>query len=238
MPIDPQDRIRIVVCEDDEDLRDILLEGLPHFGFEVFGVPSAEALERFLAAREADVLLLDIGLPGEDGFSAARRLRTSHPGLGIIMLTARGVVEDRIRGLSLGADLYFVKPVDLRELAAGIASLQRRLAAGGPAAEDAPWQLEPLASRLRTPAGRLVRLAAGELKALARLMEAPGTVVSREALLEVLGWSPASASGHRLEALLSRLRSKVQASDPSVPLPLEARRGSGYAFFGRAFTRG
>ena len=229
MPEVSTEPIRIVVCEDEEDLRDILQEGLPDFGFTVFGVPSAEALTHFLAQQEADVLLLDIGLPGEDGYSVAKRLRKERPGLGIIMLTAKGQVDDRVRGLVGGADLYFVKPVDLRELAAAISSLHRRVARTIPE-PPRTWHLDSVQSTLYAPSGRSSKLTTSEFCLLSVLMASPGSTVERADLLRSLGWLPEATSTHRLTALINRLRTKVHQDCPDEALPLQARHGSGYAF--------
>ncbi|WP_306590383.1 response regulator transcription factor [Geothrix sp. 21YS21S-4] len=231
-------RIRVVVCEDDDDLRDILLVGLPDFGMAAWGVSSAEALETFFAAREADILVLDLGLPGEDGFSAARRLRQERPALGILMLTARGQVEDRVRGLAGGADLYFVKPVDLRELAGAIKSLHRRLSQR-PAAEApvAPWRLDRAGSVVFSPSGTPISLTASEFRVLVRLMAEPGKTFKHDDLLGLLGWDADAGSKHRLEALVSRLRKKAKEACPGEAFPLRARHGEGYAFLSTSNLR-
>ncbi len=121
------ERIPIVICEDDEELRRILVVGLRYFGIDACGVGDGVALDTALAADRATVVVLDIGLPGEDGLSIARRLSASSSSLmGIILLTARGSMEDRTQGICSGADAYFVKPVDLRELASAVQNLHRR----------------------------------------------------------------------------------------------------------------
>ena len=99
--------IQVAVCEDDDDLREILVSGLPHFGLRTFGVGSVEALDHLLAQREVDLLVLDIGLPGEDGFSAARRLRAERPGLGIAILTTpKGLLTGKdARKQNLGGEI-------------------------------------------------------------------------------------------------------------------------------------
>jgi DNA-binding response OmpR family regulator len=225
----PQPLISVAVCEDDDDLRDILASGLPHFGFRVFGVGSAEHLDALLTNREIQLLILDIGLPGEDGYSVAKRLRLEHPSLGIIILTARGLVEERIRGLTLGADLYFVKPVDLGELSAAMVSLHRRIAHRHASAPQA-WRLNRGKATLETPAGHSVELTAQELTMLDRLMVQPGVTLDRHALCEALEWPADERVEHRLEGLISRLRKKVALVSPEEHLPIKARHGQGYAF--------
>lgn len=221
--------IPVAVCEDDDDLRAILASGLPHFGFQVFGVPSAEQLDHLLANREVNLLILDLGLPGEDGFSVAQRLRRERPGLGIVILTARGLLEERIRGLTLGADTYFVKPVDLAELAATLGNLHRRIAHGH-AAAPRPWRLNKRKAELETPAGQAVSLTVNEITLLASLMAEPGATLDRQVLCGALEWFSDDKGDHRLETLISRLRKKVEAISPEDPLPIKARHGRGYAF--------
>ena len=225
----PEAPIRVAVCEDDDDYRDILLYGLRKLGLQAFGVSSSEALDHLLAEREVDLVVLDIGLPGEDGFSAAARLRQERPQLGIAMLTARIMVEDRIRGLNQGADLYFLKPVDLGELAAALASLHRRLAART-TKPTRPWHLAKGRAVLETPDGVAVALTEPELHLLGRLLTTPGTTVERADLLLALGWPQDDKADHRLATVISRLRSKVSRATPAYILPLRARHGTGYVF--------
>ena len=224
-----QSLIPIAVCEDDGYLMDILASGLPHFGFRVFGVPSAERLDALLANRDIDLLILDLGLPGEDGYSVASRLHHERPGLGIVMLTARGMLEERIRGLSLGADLYFVKPVDLGELAVALGNLHRRITQGRRTAPR-PWRLHKRKAELETPMGLTVGLTLHEVILLDQLMARPGFTFERQRLCDALDWPPDDRVDHRLETLISRLRKKVGAASPEDPLPIKARHGLGYAF--------
>jgi DNA-binding response OmpR family regulator len=224
-----QPLISVAVCEDDADLRDILASGLPHYGFRVFGVESAEHLDPLLANRETQLLILDLGLPGEDGYSVAQRMRREHPELGIVILTARGLLEERVRGLTLGADLYFVKPVDLGELSAAMVNLHRRIAHRKTSAVQA-WRLNKVASVLETPAGHTVELSALELTLLDRMMAQPGETLDRQALCDALKWPADERVDHRLEGLISRLRKKVASAHPEEHLPIKARHGQGYAF--------
>ena len=223
------ERIRVVVCEDDDDLRNILLEGLPAEQMVSVGMPSAEALFRHLAEARADILLLDLGLPGEDGLSAGRRVRQEFPQMGIVILTARGEMEDRIRGLAGGADQYFVKPVDLRELAITIRNLHARLK-GGHSREPAAWTLDRVACSLGGPDGSRIPLGRMEFLIVKALMTTPGQTVRRSELLALLDWEEDAGSSHRLGAVVSRLRQKVREACPTYELPMKSRHGSGYAF--------
>src|SRR5688500_16650364 len=117
---------QIAVVEDDEEFRELMVSDLSSRGFAVVGMDSAEALYRYLSIRRCHIVVLDVGLPGEDGYSVARHLRQMSS-VGIIMLTGRGDAGDMARGFDTGADLYLIKPVDLDVLASAVTSLQRRL---------------------------------------------------------------------------------------------------------------
>ncbi len=231
--MDPNlEHIPLLICEDDEELLEILISGLGHLGFRPVGVPDAIALDAALLERQPAVLILDIGLPGEDGLSIARRLRAAGPGqVGIILLSARGMLEDRIQGLKDGADLYFVKPVDLHELALAVRNLARRVQVQSPAGVPAPgrtFELDPLRSQLACLSGAVLELTATELRILEMLARCPGVCVERDAILEHLMQPQDLAAIQRLETVISRLRAKARQSGEL--LPLRARNGSGYAF--------
>ncbi len=138
----------IVMVDDEEDLREPTAEYLREQGFAVADVDGGPALDRLMATRQPALVILDVTMPQEDGFSIARRLRAAHPALGIIMLTARRDVIDRVVGLELGADDYLMKPFEFRELLARVRSVLRRLetpAAPPPpaASEQAPPPAAP-----------------------------------------------------------------------------------------------
>jgi len=213
-------------------MRDYLVAGLEHFGISTTGVADGAALNAHLANHPADIVILDIGLPGEDGLAIAARLRQERPRLGIIMLTVRDHTDDRVQGLDSGADLYFAKPIDLRELASAVGSLHRRLGLPRPAAPPARWRLDSLHSTLITPAAIAIALTDNELRFLTPLLEQPGEVVERDTLSQALDQIPDVYSMRRMETMLSRLRAKVQRASPEEPLPVRARHGRGYAFLG------
>lgn len=219
-------QIRVIVCEDSLTMRTCLVDGLAASGLATRGVSDGQALDQLLSGGWGEILLLDINLPGEDGFSIEERIRCQRPDLGIVILTARDPLEDRIRGLESGADLYFVKPVDLRELAAAIRSLHRRLAPDS----GARWRLYADYSRLDTPSGVGIPLTDGELRVLVPLVQRAGEVVSRDEILAVLGQASDYYAMRRLETLLSRLRKKILGASPAEPLPVRARHGNGYIF--------
>ncbi len=231
-PLSSLESIPLAICEDDRELCEILQAGLIHFGIQVLAAAEGRALDLLLAEHHPAVVVLDIGLPGEDGLSIARRLRAKEgPPLGLIMLTARGALEDRLAALKEGVDAYFVKPVDLRELALAIRNLHRRLTQPLQA-EPAPgsYSLDATHSTLRLPSGEQVSLSATELRLLQVLALNPGEVVQRSALLHNLQQPVDAPAMQRLEAHISRLRGKVRQQEGAAPLPLQACHGIGYSF--------
>lgn len=228
--------LEICVVEDEVELREEIVESLQEAGFHVRGFSASRELYASLLHTPCDIVVLDVGLPDEDGFSIAECL-TGLGSIGIIMLTARAENEERVRGLKHGADAYLVKPTDLRVLEATIISLARRLKKDGDtvaAAMPAPtpanksWALSEDAWTLFDPAGCALPLSAQERVFLRCLLEQPGTAVAREALVAALSADPCEYDLHRLDAMVNRLRKK--ASDQGVSLPLRAVRGIGYLF--------
>jgi len=229
-PGNPVRGIRVVACEDQALTRKYILSGLAHFGIRAVGVCDGIELEAHLKVHPVDIVILDIGLPGEDGYSIATRLRHERPHLGIVMLTARDETNDRVLGLDCGADLYFAKPTDMRELASALGSLHRRLRLNQPSAPPAGWRLDPLRARLVTPCGAEVPLTDNEQRFLAPLINQPGVVIDRDALARALDQVPDVYATRRMETMLSRLRAKVLKVSPQDSLPVRARHGRGYAF--------
>ncbi|HEY1076493.1 MAG TPA: response regulator transcription factor [Fontimonas sp.] len=228
----------VLIIEDDDDLRDTLSLYLGDAGMDVVGIPDASELERELNRRHVDVIICDINLPGESGFSAAARARVASKA-GIVMLTARAQHEDRMLGFTLGADHYMVKPVDLRELEIVIRNLHRRLVVdvAQQAAGDTPmpgrWTFHASLWTLTTPNGRSVQLTLAERHIVACLMEHPGEAVKREELLAVLNRAQIEAYSRNLDVAVSRLRRKVDDLCDEK-LPVMPARGVGYVFTGRA----
>lgn len=216
--------IRVIACEDDADLREILLRGLGYFGITVATVADGISLDKALQESLFDIALLDIGLPGENGLSIASRLRRTFPTLGIVILTARGDTGDRIRGFEGGADLYMTKPVDLRELASALKSLYRRLHPVVPIS----WELTDNDVRLITPKGVRIELTERESVVLKKMLTHAGQTVSREVLYRLLDLPDDANSARRLETMVSRLRAKVRETSGGEMIPLRARHGSGY----------
>jgi len=171
-------------------------------------------------------VVLDLGLPGEDGLVVAARLRQAHPGLGIIMLTARTALVDRVTGLSQGADSYLCKPVEMSELVAHVGTVLRRCP---PAPAPVAWCYAPRRLCLRGPQGQEMALSSAESLIVHRLALTPGQEVSRRDLVHVLGQSYEHYDERRLEAIVSRLRRKILAAVPEAN-PLRGLRNRGYVF--------
>jgi DNA-binding response OmpR family regulator len=224
---------RIALLEDDLLLRDrILVPKLERYGFSIDPFGTAAELYASLPQQTYDIVVLDIGLPDEDGFSVTRRLRSAQPELGIVMLTGRGEAPDHIRGLTEGADAYLTKPVDIEVLTATLHSLARRLQSIAPgAAMPGGWQLDTHGWCLLSPGGQLIALTKTERRLVARLMEAPGQVVPREALIAALTSNIYDFDPHRIDSLVHRLRRKV-SERTGESLPLVAVHGEGYVMGG------
>ncbi len=211
----------VLVVEDHADLCEEIVSYLQARGMTVRAAGNGRAMDDAMAVRRPDIVLLDLGLPEEDGVSIARRL-AGDPRSGVIVITARGRVEDRILGLNAGADFYLVKPLDMRELEAAIASVMRRR--GVPAEPALAWRLEATRWRLVTPDGVAIALTEAEVRLLSPFFETPDAIVDRQTLAERL-----DMDARGLDLLVHRLRRKVEADTGKI-LPLRTMRFRGYAF--------
>ncbi|MFC5743837.1 response regulator transcription factor [Dyella tabacisoli] len=226
---------RVAVLEDDSQLRDaILVPGLRDFGFDSTGAATAAELYRHMLRQSFDLVVLDIGLPGEDGLSVMKHLRELS-NLGIVMLTGNRSRMNCIFALSHGADAYLSKPTDLEVLAATLHSVARRIvnADHGPpktVVTTHHWQLDTDGWCLVSPKGNVVALTMPERILLTQLIAAQGSPVSREALIasltqeDIYHFDP-----HRLEMMIHRLRRKICKNTDEAP-PLLTVRGTGYLF--------
>ena len=229
---------RIAVVEDDADLLDTMLEYLKIQGYPAWGVCNAEDFYRRFAADVVDVVVLDIGLPGENGISVARHLRELS-NLTVIIVSARDALEDRLAGFEAGADRYLVKPVDLAELVANIEAAGRRPArlassfATGQIQEEKPkdglWRLAKQDWRLTGPDGKAFDLTAREFLLLKCLFEANGETVSKRVIADKIIGPRIFNSDERLDVMLARLRKKCMTT-LGQPLPIKTVHQAGYAF--------
>jgi DNA-binding response OmpR family regulator len=228
----------IVVVDDEPEIRSMLADYLSHAGYEVSTAEDGVAMRRALDQRPADLVILDINMPGQDGLTLARHLRDSGSRVAIVMLTAAGDVVDRVLGLEMGADDYIPKPVDLRELLARIRAVLRRLSAEpvAPAAEAEPGrvrfgvcELDLEAHTLFGADGAEIAITSMEYDLLKAFAEHPGQVLSRDQLLDLAhnkDWEPFDRS---IDIRIARLRRKIEP-DPAKPQIIKTVRGAGYIF--------
>ena len=227
--------INVMVVEDDPDLCGSVCRYLSLVGMNVQRAGSGTEMDQLLKDFTPDLMVLDVNLPGEDGFSIAARLRSSSK-VGIIMLTARGQLDDRVLGLTAGADAYLVKPVQFRELEAVIHSLTRRLH-DAPAEEKRDgkdenaqtWGFDAPSWSLITPAGHRVPLTNAEYRVLQTLTLEPGASVARDDIAAALGKTVGGYDDRSIDAVMARLRRKVNAAT-GENLPIRAVRSVGYVF--------
>jgi len=229
--------VHIAVVDDETDITRLLAGYLGSQGFRVTELHSGRALLDLMPADAPALVLLDLGLPGEDGFAIARQLR-EHWQCGLVIVSGRGDSIDKIVGLEVGADDYVTKPFELRELLARIKAVLRRLtptdsapsAAAVPAREKlrfAEWSLDVAARRLCDAQGREVALTSGEFDLLCTFVRHPGRVLSRDFLLEQTRGREAGPFDRTVDVQIGRLRKKLErdADDPQL---IKSVRGAGY----------
>lgn len=222
-------QIRVALVEDDPLLRKELHFHLKQQGFIVFAVQNSKSLDELLMTEPLDVLVLDLSLPGEDGIAIATRIRRNIPGMGIVMLTARTALPDRVRGYEAGADVYLSKPVAPEELTLTLLSLARRVKK----TDAAPvWTLDLQARSIYgSEPWQKAFLTNSEQTLLLALAQAPSHILETDMICELLSQrSGTSDMGKRaLESLVSRLRKKLEAlSGINAEPALKAVWGIGY----------
>ncbi|HTS21680.1 MAG TPA: response regulator [Casimicrobiaceae bacterium] len=227
----------VLVVDDEPAITEVLRRYLSTQGYRVSLAESGAAMRRIMAGASVDLVLLDLGLPGEDGLTLMRALREHSP-VAIIVVTGRGEPVDRIVGLEVGADDYITKPFDLRELGARVRSVLRRTLEkkatspqGSPVdvVRFAGWMLDLGSRRLESPCGEPVDLTTGEFELLAAFVKAPGRVVSRDELLEATRNREAGPFDRTIDVQVGRLRRKIEA-DPQRPEIIKSVRAAGYLF--------
>jgi len=232
-----QEQRHILVCDDEEDVREMVGEYLLRRGFMVSTASNADELRHVLEEKTIDAIVLDINMPGEDGLSALRSLRATND-MPVIMLTATAEVVDRILGLEMGADDYLGKPVDLRELEARLKTVLRRSSTAAPVSEEpkaegkvqfGPCILDLESALLFGPDGEEISITAMEFSLLKVFATNRGRVLNRDQLLDLAhdrDWDPFDRS---IDIRISRLRRKVEpnAQKPEV---IRTVRGIGYIF--------
>lgn len=233
------DSKHIIVVDDEPEICEMLADYLGHAGFTVTTADNGAVLRRILEDQAADLVILDINMPGEDGLSLARFLRANTK-IGIVMLTAAGEVVDRIVGLEMGADDYLPKPVDMRELLARVRAVLRRMetaatdtgqaeAAAAAKVRFGECNLDLDAHKLYDADGEEIAITSMEFDLLKAFAEHPNRVLSRDQLLDLAhnrDWEPFDRS---IDIRIARLRRKVEA-DPAKPQVIKTVRGAGYIF--------
>jgi DNA-binding response OmpR family regulator len=226
---------QILLVEDDADIADLLELHLTDEGYEVDAVDDGdEGLERALACSY-DLIILDIMLPGTDGFDICRRLRQEKCHIPILMVTAKTEEVDKVLGLELGADDYITKPFSIREVLARVKAMFRRVEVDQeqPADDDSPITFDTLViepnKRKVTAEGTTVDLTSKEYELLLLFARNPGRAYSRQELLDEVWGYQYSGYSHTVNTHINRLRNKIEP-DPSSPQYVKTVWGVGYRF--------
>jgi len=216
--------MRILIAEDDPVLADGLTRSLRHADYAVDCVGAGDQADHVLLAQSYDLVILDLGLPKLDGFEVLRRLRRRGSKIPVLVLTARDALDDRVKGLDLGADDYLTKPFDLPELEARVRSLIRRGQSGGGSMLTHGALHIDTAGRRATLNGVPLELSARELGVLEVLVHRSGRVVNKEQLAEQLyGWDE-EVGANAIEVYVHRLRKKLEPAGVTI----RTIRGLGY----------
>jgi DNA-binding response OmpR family regulator len=232
-------RPHIVIVEDEATQRHLLVNYLARQDFRVSGVNGGTALRKLVARDRPALVLLDVGLPGEDGFALARWLRESNARIGIIMVTAASETVDRVVGLETGADDYIAKPFEPRELLARVKSVLRRVTGAalpnaGPRVRMGRRILDLEKRALVDPTnGNEETLTASEFDLLRVFAEHPNKPLQRDWLLEVTAHREMEAFDRAIDLRITRLRRKIEF-DPAHPNAIRTVRGVGYMFVSSA----
>ena len=216
--------LNIIVVEDHDELREVTVAALCGMGHVARGVDCAEALDDELGAFRADILVLDLNLPGEDGISVARRMRAAGPDIGIIMVTAREAVRDKMTGYGSGADIYLTKPTSVEELGAAIQALSRRIRPDAPLAGQ--LTLNPVTLQLHGPRA-VLDVSDQECALLSAFAKAAEHRLESWQMMELSGKGADEVSKSTLEVQIVRLRKKLEEAGAATPT-IKAIRGRGY----------
>jgi DNA-binding response OmpR family regulator len=220
--------LTIAIVEDNRALRESLVDVMAAEGHEVEAFDSAEALWSWGHIETVDILILDLNLPGEDGICVARRVRADHPGIGIVMLTARGEPEERRNGYESGADIYLTKPSSAPELTSSVEALARRL--NQSKTEPRTLVLDCVALTITGPADS-VALSAAEVELLAEFSRAPGNRLDIGRIASLIGGED-GVSKAAIEVRIVRLRKKLIGAGASGQ-PITSIRNHGYQMSNR-----
>lgn len=232
---------KIIVVEDDEEMRQLIADYLRRSQMNIRTVGDGTALMRELEHDPADLVVLDIMLPGRDGLDLCKRLRADprYANIGIIMLTARDGMLDRILGLELGADDYLSKPFEPLELQARIKALlrrsqQREIQTGAEAQDDSVirfegWELDTRSRQLRSPKGVLISLASSDFSILLHMLRHPSQPISRDKLMAVAFNRERTPLDRSVDVCISRLRAHLESEGNSTQI-IRTIRHEGYMY--------
>lgn len=230
--------MHVLVVDDDTEIARILSRYFSSHGFRVSTAGDGMQMRHVLDSEPVDIVMLDLGLPGEDGLTLTRHLREHWHGP-VIIVTGRGESVDRVVGLELGADDYVTKPFDLRELLARVRSVLRR-SSPAPAKATAPsaesrrfafdgYVLDTQSHSLYSPHGAVIALTSGEFTLLRVLVENANKVLSRDQLMTHMHGRDAGPYDRSIDVQIGRLRRKIE-HDPANPQRIKSIRGTGYLF--------
>jgi two-component system, OmpR family, response regulator len=233
-----KEALHLLCVDDDEQIRDLIGRYFRNQGFRVSGAGNGAEMREIIAREHVDLVLLDLGLPGDDGLALTRHLREHWRGA-VIIVTGRGDSVDRVVGLELGADDYVTKPFDLRELLARVRSVLRRSVPAAAPADNAPvarsrlgfagFVLDLATRSLFDRHGNAIALTSGEFDLLLAFVERPNRVLSRDALMNSLHGREAGPFDRAIDMQIGRLRKKIEIA-PEQPALIKAVRGAGYLF--------
>jgi two-component system OmpR family response regulator len=226
----PVPRLNIVLVEDHDILRMLLKQALEESGHQVVALSCAEELEDEAGGQSVDVFLIDLNLPGESGLSLTERVRSVYPLAGLIIVTARSGLNDRLEGYARGADLYLSKPIEVPELCAAVAAMGRRRQRVNSLLEDQSTQALTLLQqnmRIGKPGQSEIALSASETSILVAFSRAPGQRIAYWQIAETLGLNLETYPKASLEVRMVRLRKKLVSAGANSNC-IEAIRGHGY----------
>lgn len=226
----PAPRLNLVLVEDHDILRGMLKQSLEESGHQVTALSCAEELEDVARGQQVDVFLIDLNLPGESGLSLTERVRSAYPLAGLIIVTARSGLNDRLEGYARGADLYLSKPIDVLELCAAVAAMGRRRQRVDSLLQDQNTQgftLQQQSMRIGKPGQPDIVLSASETSILVAFSRAPGQRIAYWQIAETLGLNLENYPKASLEVRIVRLRKKLVDAGADSNC-IEAVRGHGY----------
>ncbi|HET9191205.1 MAG TPA: response regulator [Rudaea sp.] len=232
--IDQASQPHLLIVDDDPEIRALIVRYFGGHGFRVSTANDGAAMRTTIAEQAVDIVLLDLGLSGEDGLELTRYLRAHWTGA-IVIVTGRGESVDKVVGLELGADDYVAKPFDLRELLARVRSVLRRISpprarsTDANAMEFAGFRFDAQMRSLQGRGGDPIQLTTGEYELLVAFLSAPGRVLSRDQLVSQLHGHEAGPFDRSIDVQVGRLRRKIER-DAANPELIKSVRGAGYVF--------